>query len=398
MKPGAILMDNVSLAYRLYHDRAVTLRETMLNVFNRSTKTELFTALDGVTFGVEPGEALAIIGANGAGKSTTLKLLAGIYEPSSGIAETGGRIASLLDLGVGFHPDLTGEENLMLNGSLIGLSKNAMKELIPEIADFAELTRFMDTPVKYYSSGMFMRLGFSLATAVDPDVLLIDEVLAVGDARFQAKCYERIWNFRNKGKTIIFVSHDMNAVAKLCTRAVWLNDGRIQKDGEVETVLSEYLDGIRKTHDAAAVSPKEWGNREVWFNSVTLRDASGTPARLFRKGEKIIVDAVIKTRLSGTVNGVVFGFSLHRPDGETIIGTNNLEMNEPLLSFSESVKASIEIMLDVEEPGSYILGLALTDPPARKDYHWQEFFYPITLLDDRIDPPLRLSNVTWKQC
>ena len=391
-------MDNVSLVYRLYHDRAVTLRETMLNVFNRSTKMELFTALDGVTFGVEPGEALAIIGANGAGKSTTLKLLAGIYEPSSGIAETGGRIASLLDLGVGFHPDLTGEENLMLNGSLIGLSKNAMKELIPEIADFAELTRFMDTPVKYYSSGMFMRLGFSLATAVDPDVLLIDEVLAVGDARFQAKCYERIWNFRDKGKTIIFVSHDMNAVAKLCTRAVWLNDGRIQKDGEVETVLSEYLEGIRKTHDAAAVSPKEWGNREVWFNSVTLRDASGTPARLFRKGEKIIVDAVIKTRLSGTVNGVVFGFSLHRPDGETIIGTNNLEMNEPLLSFSESVKASIEIMLDVEEPGSYILGLALTDPPARKDYHWQEFFYPITLLDDRIDPPLRLSNVTWKQC
>ncbi|MCD4848322.1 MAG: ABC transporter ATP-binding protein [Candidatus Aegiribacteria sp.] len=398
MKPGAILMDNVSLAYRLYHDRAVTLRETMLNVFNRSTKMELFTALDGVTFDVEPGEALAIIGANGAGKSTTLKLLAGIYEPSSGIAETGGRIASLLDLGVGFHPDLTGEENLMLNGSLIGLNRNTMKDLIPEIADFAELTRFMDTPVKYYSSGMFMRLGFSLATAVDPDILLIDEVLAVGDASFQAKCYERIWSFRKSGKTIIFVSHDMNAVTRLCTRAVWLNDGRIQKDGEVEDILSEYLDGIRSQHVAAAVSPKEWGNREVWFDSVTLRDVSGTPAGLFRKGEKIVIDAVIKTRLSGTVDNVVFGFSLHRPDGETIIGTNNLEMNEPLLSFSESVEASIEIMLDVEEPGSYILGLALTDPLARKDYHWQEFFYPITLLDVRIDPPLRLSNVTWKQC
>ena len=398
MKPGAILMENVSLAYRLYHDRAVTLRETMLNVFNRSTKTELFTALDGVTFGVEPGEALAIIGANGAGKSTTLKLLAGIYEPSSGIAETGGRIASLLDLGVGFHPDLTGEENLMLNGSLIGLNRNTMKDLIPEIADFAELSRFMDTPVKYYSNGMFMRLGFSLATAVDPDVLLIDEVLAVGDARFQEKCYERIWSFRKKGKTIIFVSHDMNAVAKLCTRAVWLNDGRIQMDGEVEAVLSEYLEGVRSKHDVAAVSPKEWGTREVWFDSVTLRNMSGKPARIFRKGEKIIVDAIIKTRLFGTVDGVVFGFSLHRPDGETIIGTNNLEMNEPLISFSESAEASIEIMLDVEEPGSYLLGLALTDPPARKDYHWQEFFYPITLLDARIDPPLRLSNVIWKQC
>lgn len=391
-------MENVSLAYRLYHDRAVTLRETMLNVFNRSTKTELFTALYDVTFSVEPGEALAIIGANGAGKSTALKLLAGIYEPTSGIAETGGRIASLLDLGVGFHPDLTGEENLMLNGSLIGLNRNTMKDLIPEIADFAELTRFMDTPVKYYSDGMFMRLGFSLATAVDPDVLLIDEVLAVGDARFQEKCYERIWNFRKSGKTIIFVSHDMNAVSKLCTRAVWLNDGRIQKDGQVEGVLSEYLEGVRSKHDAAAVSPKEWGTREVWFDSVTLRDVSGTPARIFKNGEKIIVDAVIKTRLSGIVDDVVFGFSLHRPDGETIIGTNNLEMNEPLLSFSGSTDAGIEITLDVEEPGSYILGLALTDPPARKDYHWQEFFYPITLIDVRIDPPLRLSNVTWKQC
>ena len=391
-------MDNVSLTYKLYHDRAVTLRETMLNVFNRSTKTELFTALDGVSFGVEPGEALAIIGANGAGKSTTLKLLAGIYEPSSGIAEAGGRIASLLDLGVGFHPDLTGEENLMLNGSLIGLSRNAMKYLISEIAEFAELTRFMDTPVKYYSDGMFMRLGFSLATAVDPDVLLIDEVLAVGDARFQEKCYERIWNFRKKGKTIIFVSHDMNAVAKLCTRAVWLNDGRIRMDGKVEAVLSEYLEGVSSKHDVAAVSQKEWGSREVWFDSVTIRNVSGAPARIFQKGEKIIVDAVIKTRLPGTVDGVVFGFSLHRPDGETIIGTNNLEMNEPLLSFSESVEASIEIMLDVEEPGPYILGLALTDPSARKDYHWKEFFYPITLLEHRIDPPLRLSNVTWKQC
>ncbi len=398
MKPGAIHMENVSLTYRLYHDRAVTLRDTMLNLFNRSTKTEIFTALDDVTFSVEPGEVLAMIGANGAGKSTTLKLLAGIYEPSSGFCETGGRIASLLDLGVGFHPDLTGEENLMLNGSLIGLDRNTMKNLIPEIAEFAELTRFMDTPVKYYSNGMFMRLGFSLATAVDPDVLLIDEVLAVGDARFQEKCYERILNFRKNGKTIIFVSHDMNAVAKLCNRAIWLNDGRIQMDGEVEAVLSEYLDGVRKKHDAAAVSPKEWGTREVWFDSVTLRNVSGTPARIFRKGEKIIVEALIKTRLPGTVDGVVSGFSLHRTDGETIIGTNNLEMNEPLISFNESTEVRIEIMLDVEEPGSYILGLALTDPPAQKNYHWQEFFYPITLLDDRIDPPLRLSNVTWKQC
>ncbi|MCK4807758.1 MAG: ABC transporter ATP-binding protein, partial [Candidatus Aegiribacteria sp.] len=176
MKPGGIRMKNVTLYYRLYHDRAVTLRETMLNLFNRKTRIENFRALDDISINIEPGESVAIIGSNGAGKSTTLKILAGIYRPTSGIADSAGRIASLLDLGVGFHPDLTGEENLMLNGALLGLNRNEMKKLVPEIANFSQLSRFMDTPVKYYSNGMFMRLGFSLATAVDPDILLIDEV------------------------------------------------------------------------------------------------------------------------------------------------------------------------------------------------------------------------------
>ena len=197
-------MKNVTLDYRLYHDQAVTLRETMLNFFNRKTRIEHFRALDDVSFHIEPGESVALIGSNGAGKSTTLKILAGIYRPTLGSLDSGGRIASLLDLGVGFHPDLTGEENLMLNGALLGLNRNEMKKLVPEIADFAQLERFMDTPVKYYSNGMFMRLGFSLATAVDPDILLIDEVLAVGDVGFQDRCYDRICYFQKKGRTISF--------------------------------------------------------------------------------------------------------------------------------------------------------------------------------------------------
>ncbi len=390
-------MKNVTLYYRLYHDRAVTLRETMLNLFNRKTRIENFMALDDVSFNIEPGESVAIIGSNGAGKSTTLKILAGIYIPTSGTADSTGRIASLLDLGVGFHPDLTGEENLMLNGALLGLGRNDMKKLVPEIADFAQLERFMDTPVKYYSSGMFMRLGFSLATAVDPDILLIDEVLAVGDVGFQNRCYERIWDFRQKGKTIIFVSHDLDAVSKLCERAIWLHEGRIEMDGDADSVLSAYLETSQKKYISTTATPKEWGSREIWFDSVILRNADGTPSRTFRRGERIVIDTLIKSRLPSGVDNVVFGFSIHRPDGETVIGSNNLEMNQPLLKFQGSVSSRIEIDLDIAEPGTYLLGLALTDPEASRDYHWQEFFYPIALIEERKDPPLRLSEAIWIQ-
>ena len=390
-------MKNVTLDYRLYHDRAVTLRETMLNFFNRKTRIEHFRALDDVSFNIEPGESVAVIGSNGAGKSTTLKILAGIYKPTSGTSDSGGRIASLLDLGLGFHPDLTGEENLMLNGALLGLGRIEMKKLVPEIADFAQLSRFMDIPVKYYSNGMFMRLGFSLATAVDPDILLIDEVLAVGDVGFQDRCYERICDFQKKGRTIIFVSHDLEAVSRLCRRAIWLHEGRIKMDGAAEDVLSGYLETAQKKHVVATATPKEWGTREIWFDSVTLRNTDGAPSSTFRRGEKIVVDTVIKSRLPSIVDNVVFGFSIHRTDGETVIGSNNLEMNQPLLSFSGSVCSRIEIDLSIAEPGTYLLGLALTDPEANIDYHWQEFFYAMTLIEERKYPPLRLSEAVWIQ-
>ncbi len=390
-------MDGVTLDYRLYHDRAVTLRETMLNLFNRKSSTEHFRALDNVTVHIDQGETVGLVGANGAGKSTMLKILAGIYRPTSGTASSVGMIASLLDLGVGFHPDLTGEENLMLNGALLGLGRSDMKVLVPGIAEFAQLTRFMDTPVKYYSNGMFMRLGFSLATAVDPDILLIDEVLAVGDAQFQDKCYRRIWEFRERGKTIIFVSHDMEAVSRLCRRVIWLSEGRVVKDGQPEEVLSGYLESSQRRLSDPTASPREWGSREVWFDTVTIRNVRHAPSRTFRRGERLVVDVLIRSRLPNPVDGVIFGFSLHRSDGESIIATNNLELNQPLLRIDGSSRASIEIDLDIEEPGAYLLGIALTDPTANKDYHWQEYFYPVTLLEERKEPPLRLSGAVWKQ-
>lgn len=392
---GRISLKDVTLDYKLYHDRTLTLRETILNLFNRKTSREWFRALSNVTFTIEPGEQVAIIGANGAGKSSTLKLLANIYEPTSGIVNTTGRIASLLDLGVGFHPELTGEENIFLNGALIGLDRSEMEHLIPEIAEFAELERFMDTPVKYYSSGMFMRLGFSLATSVDPDILLIDEVLAVGDSRFQEKCYERIWNFREKGRTIVFVSHDAEAVSRLCKRAIWLDDGKVHRDGDVNDVLGEYSSASQKRIPIASATPSEWGSMEIKFNSVTLRTETGVPSRIFRKDEKLIIDADIRSVLPGITSNVVFGFSLHRTDGETIIACNNLEMNQELLDIDESTQCTLELDLDVLEPGTYLLGLALTNPQAGRDYHWQEYFYPVTLLGERKNPPIKLRKALW---
>ena len=388
-------MKDVILDYRLYHDRTVTLRETILNLFNRKTSREWFRALSNVTFTIAPGEQVAIIGANGAGKSSTLKLLANIYEPTSGRVNTTGRIASLLDLGVGFHPDLTGEENIFLNGALIGLNRSEMQNLIPEIAEFAELERFMDTPVKYYSSGMFMRLGFSLATTVDPDILLIDEVLAVGDSRFQEKCYDRIWDFRKRGKTIIFVSHDAEAVSRLCTRAILLDDGKIRRDGDVNEVLAEYSSGSQKRISAASTAPREWGSMEIRFDSVTLKTETGVPSRIFRKDEKLIIDAKIRSVLPEMASNIVFGFSLHRTDGETVIACNNLEMNQGLLEIGENANCILELDLEVIEPGTYLLGLALTDPQGGKDYHWQEYFYPVTLLDQRRNPPVKLRKALW---
>jgi ABC-type polysaccharide/polyol phosphate transport system ATPase subunit len=392
-------MRGAGLDYRLYHDRTVTLRDTMMNLLNRRTRRELFTALDGVDLQIARGEAVAVIGANGAGKSSFLKLLAGIYRPSRGSVEVGGSLASLLDLGVGFHPELTGEENLMLNGALLGLNRKEMAALAPEISEFAELTRFMDTPVKYYSAGMFMRLGFSLATAIEPDILLIDEVLAVGDARFQEKCYERIREVRERGeRTMVFVSHDMEAVARLCTRAVWLDGGKVRMDGPVDAVLSEYLAGVQTRHSAASAEAREWGSLEVRLESVTLRNASGVPSRTFRKGETLAVDALIRSVLPGKVEGILFGFSLHRPDGELIIGTNNLELNRPLLEVEGETRVRLDIELDVREPGTYLLGLALTDPRAARDYHWQDCFYAVTLLDERKEPPLLLNSAEWTIC
>jgi len=392
--PGAVAFRDVRLDYRLYRDRSVTLMQAVMNLFGRGTTVSWFTALDGVSFEIEPGEAVALIGANGAGKSTSLKLLAGIYRPTSGTVSTGGRIASLLDLGVGFHPELTGAENIMLNGALLGLSQGEMRALLPEVARFAMLERFMDTPVKYYSAGMFMRLGFSLATSVDPDILLIDEVLAVGDAGFQKRCLERIRGFRERGKTIVFVSHDPAAVRSICGRAVWLDSGKVRMDGPAEAVLGEYLSSTgsaASAPEAAGVTPREWGSREVYFRSLTICDDEGNPVSAFRPGEPVLVRTVIGTAPGKRIGNIILGYSIHRPDGETVLAGNNLESGYPLLEARDGLEAHMRLSVTATEPGSYVMGFSLTGNGT--DYHWRDYMYPVTILGPRERVPLRLDSV-----
>lgn len=235
---GRIEIEDLWERYRLYHDRTYSLKEVLVR-FRRARYEDLW-ALQGVTLRVEPGEAVGVIGANGSGKSTLLKCVARVIEPTRGSIRVGGRVSALLELGAGFHPDLTGRENIFINGAMLGMTRREVKARFDEIVAFSELEQFIDSPVRTYSSGMYMRLGFSVAVHVDPDVLLVDEVLAVGDEQFQAKCRARIAEMKARGVTILFVSHDLPRVQEVCDRAVWLDRGVVRADGPPAEVVREY--------------------------------------------------------------------------------------------------------------------------------------------------------------
>lgn len=235
-----IRFENVVQRFRVIRERPDTLRETFAHIFRNRTSYYNFDALKGVSFTIRDGEAVGVVGRNGSGKSTILKIIAGVYRPTAGTTTISGKVAALIELGAGFHPDLTGRENIVLNGLLLGLSKREIQRREEQITEFAELGEFIDSPVKQYSSGMYMRLGFAIATEVDPDILLIDEILAVGDAAFQQKCMARIDDFRRRGKSIVFVSHGAGDVRAICERALLIHEGLLVEDGPVDQVLARY--------------------------------------------------------------------------------------------------------------------------------------------------------------
>jgi lipopolysaccharide transport system ATP-binding protein len=239
----AVELSNISKRYRLSHEKARSFQDVWLGLFkgNRAGKVEEFWALRDVSLRIEQGETVALIGPNGAGKSTALKIIARIIDPTCGMVRVRGRMSALIELGAGFHLDLSGRDNIFLNGSILGFSRQEMQARFDEIVSFAELEQFIDTELKRWSTGMVMRLGFAVATSVNPDILITDEILAVGDESFQRKCLRRIRSFREEGRTILFVSHDMHAVRDLCERTVWLDHGVVQVDGPTEEVVARYL-------------------------------------------------------------------------------------------------------------------------------------------------------------
>ena len=236
----AVEFRNVSLNYRVFHERSQSLKATVISKLRRRDNYEIFPALKNVSFQVKKGECVGVIGKNGSGKSTMLKLVANIFSPSGGSVKTFGKVAALLELGAGFHHDLTGVENIFLNGALLGLTRSQVQERFEKIVTFSELDHFIDSPIRHYSSGMYMRLGFSIAINVDPDILLFDEIIAVGDQGFQKKCYDEIFRIKSQGKTMLVVSHSMDTLRRICDTAILLDRGLMLGVGPLEEMIERY--------------------------------------------------------------------------------------------------------------------------------------------------------------
>jgi ABC-type polysaccharide/polyol phosphate transport system ATPase subunit len=296
LAPGDIVADRVSRTFRVYPKAQRTLKDVFVS--RGRLRAREVHALTDVSLRVQPGEAVGLVGRNGSGKTTLLRLLSGIIRPTTGRVETAGRIASLLELGAGFHPDFTGRENVYLNGSIHGLSRARVREAMDEIVAFAELERFIDLPVRTYSSGMFMRLGFSVAAHIEADILLLDEVFAVGDEQFQRKCFGKVAEFKNRGGTILFVSHDAEAVERLCDRAVLLRSGSVAFDGETREAIAAYrrLLSADAAPEEAQLGLREWGSGEASIVSAQLLDADGDERVQFAAGEPAAIRLVVESR------------------------------------------------------------------------------------------------------
>jgi len=404
---SVIALQHVAKSFSLHPDRARSFQELALNVFRRrqgKQTVEPFWALRDVTFAVEQGEAVGIVGANGSGKSTCLKLLTRIIEPTSGIVSVQGRVSALLELGTGFHPDLSGRENIYLYGSLLGLRRREMAERYEHIVSFAQLERFIDVPVKFYSSGMYVRLAFATAINVDADILLVDEVLSVGDQAFQSRCLDRIQELKRRGVTIIFVSHSLDAVRSLCDRAIWLDNGVLRADGDTEEVIGRYLGQVYAEREALDLregetqaagdghslerndlgevgaldtNPRRWGSGEAEITSVRFLDAAGQERLLLTTGEPATI--VIRYRARERITQPMFGLAIHKNDGTHITGPNSVFSGYDLAAIEGEgeMRYRMECLPLLE--GTYYLSVSLCDHTGMHsyDFHSQEYRFRV---------------------
>ena len=344
---NAIEVRDVSKTYRRYGRRKQfgTLKSALLSgrVASDLRPDDTFHALKGVSFDVAAGKTFGIVGRNGSGKSTMLKLIAGIGRPTTGTLAVQGRVSALIELGAGFHPEISGRENVYINGMMLGLSKRDIAARFDEIVEFAELEEFIEAPVKTYSSGMYMRLGFAVAIHVDPDVLLVDEVLAVGDEAFTHKCLDKFADFRRRGRTVLLVTHSLDLVTRFCDEALWLDGGTVRAQGDPRRVIDAYLLDVARAEDAvlnradkkeempaaqATTEPPDmflagegrWGSREVEIFGVEFVDASGRAAHVFQSGGAIEIR--LQVRANQPVDDLVFGIAIFTAEGVCCYGTN----------------------------------------------------------------------------
>jgi len=319
-----IQVNGLTKIFRIYARPMDRIRETLS--LNRRPRHTLFTAVDNVTFNVAKGETLALIGQNGSGKSTILKILAGLMRPTSGDFRVQGRVASLIELGTGFHPEFSGRSNVHLAASLMGFSKKEVQELLPAVIDFSGLGEFIDRPLKTYSSGMWVRLGFSIAVSINPEVLLIDEALSVGDLLFQQKCIARLHEFQRQETTMVFVSHDLNAVKNLCDRAVLMDRGKPLEEGAPEGVCSHYISMLaerantEKLETRLCSSHRRYGSFRAEILSVSLLDPEGQPRETIISGERASLQVTVHAH-SELVEPSV-GILIRDRFGNDIFGTN----------------------------------------------------------------------------
>ncbi len=394
METNMIEVWHVSKYFRVFYDKGSTLKEKAL--FRERNRWEQNLVLDDISFQVRQGESVGLVGQNGCGKSTMLKLINRILYPDGGKITANGKISSLIELGAGFHPDLSGRENIYTNAAIFGLKKREIAQRVEQIIAFSELGSSIDQPIRTYSSGMYMRLAFSVAINVDADILLIDEILAVGDAAFQAKCFDRLKAFKKEGRTIVIVSHSLSQIEQLCDRSIWFQDGKIRMEGTPMEVHPAYLafmgekkqsvhpdadqDGTKMTAPQDG-SAKRWGNGQIVFSKVEMTDRYGNAKKRFRTGDAFLIRAHYKMR--GEVERPVFGIGIWDQEGRRCYGTNtqmdHCAMRFPRQGVVEFASPDLSLL-----PGEYQLEAAVVGEDGLPFDFWHEalFFQVYSQIQD----------------
>lgn len=446
MEPEYVIkVNNVRKSFKVYKDRGYMLKEMVL--FANRRKYEVHEVLKGISFSVKKGEAVGLIGQNGCGKSTTLKLLTKIIYPNSGSIEMKGRVSSLLELGAGFHPDMSGRENIYINAAIFGLTKDEIDRRLDDIIAFSELEDYIDNPVRTYSSGMYMRLAFSVAINVDADILLIDEILAVGDANFQAKCFGRLKEIKSQGVTIVIVSHSLGQIEQICERSYWIHDGEIKAEGSPREVHPIYLDymGMKRlenaqheaerqqkkagqaaetdvpknteinqqpehtmpdagenseedlktitTEEAVKQNKKRWGNGMARIEKIELLDENGVDGVLFETGKNVTVK--LHYHVKQKVEDAVIGIGVFRTDGVHVYGTNT--RIDKLDKFCLEKDGVVCLALENVDlmPGQYMLDFAIESGMGLPVDYYREA-KKVEFFTTKEDVGLARINHTWE--